>query len=196
MKKIITYIVLGLIITGGAFLLGKRSNNSIPSNCVLIKKSDLDSMRMVSGKLPDTVYVKYDTVINKIVVRTIKEIVYRDSIVSDSTRFVYSQAVNDEIDIRVNSLVQGKLLSSEIDYFLFVPKHITKTVYLEKQVPYFVQVQSKPQKYFVAAGVGGTWNGLAASGEIGILKGRKNYSIEAVRVQNSYLFLLKAGMRF
>ena len=177
------YFIGGAMILAFGLLLTVKCNKcSVPDDSLLIKKSTLDSINMIANSKPDTI-IKTDTIRPKAIIRWYEKeisIIAKDSVRHDSLR-------TDEVAIYITD----SLTSRKIGYELFVPKTITRTIEITKDVPFVIVKEAEQKKWYAMGGIG---NGISV--EIGRTVKAYDYGLQILRFDSKNCILLKTGIRF
>ncbi len=177
--KTFGYISLGIILIIAAFFIGKCQH----------KETDCPQADTIKVK----VVVKRDTVYTPIVKYLIGKTIYVP-IKQTDTSYTYTDSISDKnIKINIEDVIsnRGEILGRQVGYKLFVPKEMHTTEYITSSI----SVKTK-LKLFGMAGLGTDSKKLIFSGEIGINKNKKLYSIQYLRLDGKGVLMLKYGINF
>jgi len=197
MKKVIGNGVLILILVAIGYMIYltecKRTEDCPPEGYILVSQVDWDSVMAVANEPPDT-FVNVVVVPGDLVYLPSKPIPIPVEIGKDTN--MYSDSiVNDSINVWVDVMVEGLLLSWDWKY-----NPITKKVetIIEKKVPVPVPVEVPVYKreLFLSGVVGGNMNAFSFGADLDLVNKKRNiYGLQYRRVGSDNFVYFKIGTK-
>ena len=153
MKTIKNLVVVLFVILLGLYLWDTFINTCPPEGYVLMKQSDVDSMKALADKPPEVV-IEIDT--QWVTVTEYIEVPVKEPIPeSDSINYYPDTLTTEYFSVFLEDRFKNNTLMSRMfTYELFVPKKITKTITEYIKVPYPFYSETDKGKIYGGVGVG------------------------------------------